>query len=63
MKDSKALHICFHTEVFNIGKTVDPFLGNNPDGSVRITRTTKVTGKGQTYFINRFLASRMGAAK
>lgn len=29
---------------------------NNPDGSVRITRTTKVTGKGQTYFINRFLA-------
>ena len=30
---------------------------NNHDGSVRITRTTKVTGKGQTYFINRFLAS------
>lgn len=29
---------------------------NNPDGSVRITRTTKVTGKGQAYFINRFLA-------
>ncbi len=28
---------------------------NNPDGSVRITRTTKVTGKGQTYFINKFL--------
>lgn len=22
---------------------------NNPDGSVRVTRTTKVTGKGQTY--------------
>lgn len=30
---------------------------NNPDGSVRITRTTKVTGKGQTYFINRFLVA------
>ena len=30
---------------------------NNPDGSVRITRTTKVTGKGQQYFINKFLAS------
>lgn len=29
---------------------------SNPDGSVRITRTVKVTGKGQTYFINRFLA-------
>ena len=27
----------------------------NPDGSVRITRTTKVTGKGQIYFVNRFL--------
>lgn len=28
---------------------------NNPDGSVRITKTPKVTGKGQTYFINKFL--------
>jgi anti-repressor protein len=28
---------------------------NNPDGSVRIAKTPKVTGKGQTYFINRFL--------
>ena len=28
---------------------------NNPDGSIRITRTTKVTGKGQVYFINKFL--------
>lgn len=28
---------------------------NNPDGSVRITRTTKVTGKGQIHFINKFL--------
>lgn len=27
----------------------------NPDGSVRITKTTKVTGKGQVYFINKFL--------
>lgn len=27
----------------------------NPDGSVRVTRTTKVTGKGQTYFVNKFL--------
>lgn len=27
----------------------------NPDGSVRVTRTTKVTGKGQQYFINKFL--------
>ena len=27
----------------------------NPDGSVRITKTTVVTGKGQVYFINKFL--------
>ena len=27
----------------------------NPDGSVRITRTPKVTGKGQVYFVNKFL--------
>jgi anti-repressor protein len=30
---------------------------NNPDGSVRITRTTKVTGKGQIYLLNKFLNS------
>ena len=30
----------------------------NPDGSVRITRTTKVTGKGQVYFVNKFLDKR-----
>lgn len=27
----------------------------NPDGSVRITKTTKATGKGQIYFVNKFL--------
>lgn len=27
----------------------------NPDGSVRVTRTPKVTGKGQVYFVNKFL--------
>ncbi len=31
---------------------------NNPGGSVRITKTTVVTGKGQQYFINRFLRER-----
>ena len=29
---------------------------NNPDGSVRITKTPKVTGKGQVYFVNKFCA-------
>lgn len=33
---------------------------NNPDGSVRLTRTTKVTGKGQIYFINKFVSSKEG---
>jgi anti-repressor protein len=28
---------------------------NNPDGSVRITKTPKVTGKGQIYFVNQFI--------
>lgn len=28
---------------------------NNPDGSIRITKTPKITGKGQQYFINKFL--------
>lgn len=27
----------------------------NPDGSTKITLTTKVTGKGQVYFVNKFL--------
>lgn len=30
----------------------------NPDGSVRITITPKVTGKGQIYFINKFLGEK-----
>lgn len=38
-------------ELFEVKETTI----NNPDGSVRVTKTTKVTGKGQTYFINKFL--------
>ncbi len=34
---------------------------NYPDGSVRITKTTVVTGKGQQYFINKFLLEQNGA--
>ena len=30
---------------------------NHSDGSMKITKTTKVTGKGQQYFINKFLQS------
>lgn len=30
----------------------------SPDGSVRITKTPRVTGKGQTYFINKFLSGK-----
>lgn len=35
---------------------------NNPDGSTRLTRTPKVTGKGQVYFVNRMLGKREGIA-
>lgn len=28
---------------------------NNPDGSIKTTRTTMVTGKGQIYFVKKFL--------
>lgn len=27
---------------------------NNPDGSVRVTKTPKITGKGQIYFVNKY---------
>ena len=30
---------------------------NKPNGDVKINKTTKITGKGQTYFINKFLNS------
>ena len=30
------------------------------NGVNRITRTTKVTGKGQVYFVNRFLSDAVG---
>lgn len=31
---------------------------NNPDGSIRVTKTPKVTGTGQVFFINQFLRSK-----
>jgi phage antirepressor YoqD-like protein/phage anti-repressor protein len=34
---------------------------DNPDGSIRITRTTKCTGKGQIYFVNQFLGGTKAA--
>lgn len=37
-------------ELFEVKQTVI----NNPDGTVRVTKTTKVTGKGQQYFVNKF---------
>lgn len=35
---------------------------NNPDGSIRTTYTTKITGKGQIYFINKFLSEKENVA-
>lgn len=33
---------------------------NNPDGSIRISKTPKITGKGQVYFVNKFLENSTG---
>ena len=33
---------------------------SNPDGSIRINRTPKVTGKGQVYFVNKFAEAGAG---
>lgn len=30
---------------------------NKPDGTIQLTKTTKVTGKGQIYFVQKFLSS------
>lgn len=38
-------------ELFDIKKTTI----NKPDGTILISTTTKVTGKGQIYFVNKFL--------
>ena len=38
-------------ELFEVKKTSI----NKPDGSILVTSTTKVTGKGQIYFVNKFL--------
>lgn len=35
---------------------------HNPDGSSRVTKTTKVTGKGQIYFIEKFLQQKENQA-
>ena len=36
---------------------------NNPDGSTRTTTTTKMTGKGQIYFTNKFLGWELKGSK
>ncbi|WP_081265282.1 phage antirepressor [Streptobacillus moniliformis] len=41
-------------KIMEIKKTT----GINPDGSVRTNRTPKITGKGQQYFINKFLKNK-----
>ena len=38
-------------ELFEVKKTSI----NKPDGTIMVTTTTKVTGKGQIYFVNKFL--------
>lgn len=41
--------------LFEIKETVI----NNPDGSIRVSKTTKVTGKGQIYFVNHYCGGYM----
>ena len=36
---------------------------SNPDGSIRVTKTTKVTGRGQGYFVNKYLQGGVMNAK
>lgn len=57
-------YLCRHGEHYNAPtqKAMDMGLFEikehsvlRPDGSVMVTRTTKVTGKGQVYFVNKFL--------
>ena len=42
-------------ELFRIQETVI----SKPDGSIFVSRTTKVTGKGQVYFVNYFLKRKL----
>ena len=58
-------YLCSHGERYNLPTQRSMDRGwfqvkettiNQPDGRIRITRTVKVTGKGQQYFINLFLA-------
>ena len=41
--------------LFEIKKTTV----NKPDGSILVTTTTKVTGKGQQYFVNKFIGGQL----
>lgn len=57
-------YLCTKGELYNTPTQKSMNLGlmevktrliTNPDGSTMTTRTTKITGKGQSYFINIFL--------
>ena len=51
MKNGESRNLPTQMGLFEIKETTI----NNPDGSIRITKTTKVSGKGQVYFVNRYL--------
>lgn len=60
-------YLCSHGERYNLPTQRSMDRGwfqvkettiNQPDGSIRVTRTLKVTGKGQQYFINLFLSNK-----
>lgn len=59
-------YLCSHGEKWNLPTQrsmdlkimeVKERTHNEPSGEIRVTRTTKITGKGQVYFVNKFLAA------
>lgn len=57
IKSGRADYNCPTQYAMNLGLfEVQEITITKPDGTTRVCRTTRVTGKGQQYFINRYLA-------
>lgn len=63
-------YLCSHGEKWNLPTqrsmdlkimVIKERTHNEPDGTVRVTRTSKITGKGQQYFVNKFLSMQQSA--
>lgn len=58
MKTGSSRNMPKHKYVANGFFQIKETVISNPDGSVRMTKTTKVTGKGQQYFLNKYLKNK-----